>query len=85
MSSSAWDVESEGGLGRRSLGIVAHPGASAATAEWGGLWVGLLGVTTVFMLLLTFVSMDLVRNLYEFRGGTPASGIVKSIAGMMGG
>ena len=58
---------------------------SAATAEWGGLWVGLLGVTTVFMLLLTFISMDLVRNLYDFQGGTPASGIVKSIAGLMGG
>ena len=36
------------------------------------------------MLLLTFISMDLVRNLYDFQGGTPASGIVKSIAGLMG-
>jgi hypothetical protein len=29
--------------------------------------------------------MDLVRNLYDFRSDTPASGIVKSIAGMIGG
>ena len=68
MSSSAWDVESEGASAPDRSGAVAHPGASAATAEWGGLWVGLLGVTTVFMLLLAFISMDLVRNLYDLPG-----------------
>ena len=57
--------------------------AAAASAEWGGLWVGMLGVAAVFMLLLAFVSMDLVRNLYDFRADTPASGIVKSIAGLI--
>ena len=33
------------------------------------------------MLFLTFVSLDLVRNLYDFRGDSPASGLVKSLAG----
>ncbi len=84
MSSSAWDVESEGSSAPERSGASPMLAPSAATAEWGGLWVGLLGVTTVFMLLLTFISMDLVRNLYGYQGGTPASGIVKSIAGLMG-
>jgi len=43
----------------------------------------MLGVAAVFMLLLAFVSMDLVRNLYDFRSDTPASGIVKSLSGMI--
>ncbi len=56
--------------------------SAAASAEWGGLWVGLLGVATLFMLFLAFVSIDLVRNLYDFRGDSPASGIVKALAGL---
>ena len=59
--------------------------SAGASAEWGGLWVGMLGVATLFMLFLTFVSLDLVRNLYDFRGDSPASGIVKSLAGLIGG
>jgi hypothetical protein len=60
--------------------------AAGAGAEWGGLWVGLLGVATLFTLLLTFVTMDVVRNLYEYRGSNPvSSGLVKSIAGLFGG
>ena len=35
------------------------------------------------MLLLALVSIDLVRNLYDFRGEGPASGIVKSLAGLV--
>jgi hypothetical protein len=35
------------------------------------------------MLLLAFVSMDLVRNLYDFRSDTPASGLVKTLAGII--
>jgi hypothetical protein len=58
---------------------------AGATAEWGGLWVGILGVTTLFMLFLAFVSIDLVRNLYDFRGDSPASGIVSSLAGLIAG
>jgi len=43
----------------------------------------MLGVATVFMLFLAFVSLDLVRNLYEFQGDSPASGLVKSLAGLI--
>ena len=87
MSAGAWDVESESGS--PSSGGRAAPSPMMASqgpsAEWGGLWVGMLGVTTVFMLLLAFVSMDLIRNLYDFHEAGPASGLVKSIAGMIGG
>jgi len=84
---SAWDVESE------SSAPVARPGSvgtsvlsgSAAGADWGGLWIGLLGVATVFTALTAFVSLDLVRNLYGFQGDTPASGLVKGLAGLLGG
>ncbi len=51
--------------------------------EWSGLWVGMLGVTTVFLVFSLFVAHDLVRNLYEFReGGSAGSGLVRAIAGM---
>ena len=88
MSAGAWDVESESSspssTSARSAPspMMAAPGASA---EWGGLWVGMLGVATVFMLLLAFVSLDLVRNLYDYHQDGPASGIVRSIAGLIGG
>ena len=61
-------------------------GARGPEPEWGGLWVGFLGVTTVLMLLLAFVSMDLVTNLYENRGSTNgfSAGLIKTIAGFMG-
>ncbi len=56
--------------------------SSGSGPEWGGLWVGLLGVTSVFMLLLTFITMDVVRNLNAYQSDTPvASGIVTMIAG----
>jgi hypothetical protein len=54
--------------------------------EWSGLWVGMLGVTTVFLFFASFVAYDLVRNLYEFQaGGTIGSGVVAAIAKMFGG
>lgn len=87
---SAWDVESESSPSAPSSSR-GSPAASpvlagvGASAEWGGLWVGMLGVATLFMLFLAFVSIDLVRNLYDFRGDSPASGIVKSLAGLIGG
>jgi hypothetical protein len=56
-----------------------------AEAEWSGLWVGMLGVATLLLLLVSFISVDMVRNLYEFRDGGPASGLVRLIAGMFGG
>ncbi len=54
--------------------------------EWSGLWVGMLGVTTLFLFFASFVAYDMVRNLYEFQsGGTMGSGLVRAIAGMFGG
>ncbi|HEV3168350.1 MAG TPA: DNA-binding protein [Isosphaeraceae bacterium] len=84
---SAWDVEAEpaeSASARASASPVLA--SSAASAEWGGIWVGVLGVATVFVLLLSFVSMDLVRNMYEFRGDLPvASGLVKGLSDLFGG
>jgi hypothetical protein len=54
-------------------------------AEWSGLWVGLLGVSAFLLLFMSFISYDLMRNMYEFRDGGPASGLVKVIAGLFGG
>jgi hypothetical protein len=51
--------------------------------EWSGFTVGLLGATTVFLILSLFVAHDLVHNLYDFHeGGTVGSGLVKAIAGI---
>ena len=93
-SASAWDIDSE--AGGEDEPIAARASASAASspsmitggagAEWGGIWVGLLGVATVLMLLLAFVSLDLVRNLYDYRGDMPvSSGLVHMLAGLAGG
>jgi len=89
LGGSRWDQESEvspssSSSSRASATSTMMP-IAGSTAEWGGLWVGLLGVATLFMLFLTFVSIDLVRNLYDFRGDSPASGIVKTLAGLIAG
>jgi len=39
-------------------------------------------VSTVLTLLLGFVSIDLIRNLYDFRGPGISSGLIKTIAGL---
>jgi hypothetical protein len=84
MASSSWDVESEASSASvRAPATMLAP--SGPSAEWGGLWVGFLGAATFFVLLLAFVGMDLVRNMYDIANDTPASGIVRSIAGMVGG
>jgi hypothetical protein len=60
--------------------------AREAEQEWSGLWVGLLGFTTLCLLFAAFVAHDLVRNLYEFQsGGATGSGLVRMLAGMFGG
>jgi hypothetical protein len=60
--------------------------ARDADTEWSGLWVGMLGVTTLFLFFASFVAYDLVRNLYEFQSsGTMGSGLVRALAGMFGG
>jgi excisionase family DNA binding protein len=84
---SEWDVESEAGPGAAAATPApAMLGPTGASAEWGGIWVGMLSVATLFVLLLAFVSMDLVRNLYDYRGPVPvASGLVKGLSDMFGG
>ncbi len=81
---SGWDVESEGGAPARAAGP-SMLASSAANADWGGLWVGLLSASGVLVLLLTFVSLDLVRNMYEFQSSGPASGLIKTLAGLISG
>jgi len=84
MASSSWDVESEASSASvRAPATMLAP--SGPSAEWGAFVVGSLGVATFFMMLLAFVGMDLVRNMYDIANDTPASGIVKGIAGMFGG
>jgi len=62
--------------GRRATGIPTEG------PEWSGLWVGVLGVTAVFMMVLSFITMDVVRNLNTFHGETPVvAGLVRMIAG----
>ena len=45
--------------------------------------MGLLAFASVFVLLSSFLAYDLVRNLYDFNEGGVASGLVKSISGMV--
>jgi hypothetical protein len=83
--SSGWDVESEAPAAARSAPAAAVGSrlvASAPQAEWGGIWVGLLGVTSVLVFVSMVFSIDLVSNLYSFQGNGPASGLINSIAGM---
>ncbi len=84
LGGSGWDVDSESASpvsSSASQGTVIP--TSRDNAEWGGLWVGFLCVGTLFALLLAFVGVDMARNLYDFRDGGPASGIVQALAGLM--
>jgi hypothetical protein len=80
---SGWDVDSEATPARSSASQGTVIPTSRDNAEWGGLWVGFLTVGTIFALLLAMVGVDLVRNLYDFQGGGPASGIIQALAGLM--
>ncbi len=56
--------------------------SEANAAPWGGLWVGILSTATVLLMVLAFITMDVVRNLNSFQGDTTVvSGLVKLIAG----
>ena len=81
----AWSSSSEGSASpERSAPAMVM--ARDADQEWSGIWVGLLGFTTVCLLLAAFVAHDLVRNMYEYQsGGTLGSGLVRMISGMFGG
>ncbi len=86
-------VSSEMGAWSSSEGAVSPERASPAMVmareadqEWSGIWVGLLGFTTICLLFAAFVAHDLVRNLYEYQsGGTMGSGLVRMLSGMFGG
>jgi hypothetical protein len=84
---SAWDVESESASTATAGRAAPSPvlASTAPSADWPGWGVGVLGFTTVLMLFLAFVSMDLASNLYELRGEGIGSGLIKSIASMWGG
>ena len=84
LASSGWDVDSEPVASSAGSQGTVIPSSRNDNAEWGGLWVGFLGVGTVLTLLAGFISIDLIRNLYDFRSEGPASGIIKSIAGLFG-
>jgi len=83
---SGWDVESDGGGAAASPsqagGVPARLVPAGPQAEWGGIWVGLLGATSVLVLASMVFSIDLIRNLYEYQGGGPASGLIYQIAGL---
>ena len=82
LGGSGWDVDSESmsPVSAGSQGAVIP--TSRDNAEWGGLWVGFLGVGAVLTLLLAFISVDLVRNLYDYRDPGYSSGIIKGIASL---
>ncbi len=81
---SAWDVESETpSTAGRAAAAPSVMAAAGASAEWGGLWIGFLSVATILMMFAAFISVDLVRNLYEYQSASPASGIIKSLSGMI--
>lgn len=83
---SAWDVEESAAPSSASRPVATVLAASAgAGPEWGGVWVSMLAVAAVLTLLLAFVGIDVARNLYEFQGDGPASGLVHQIAGLIGG
>ena len=90
MSDAAW---SDSGAASAPAAASAAPaagrsrGGSALLSDaggppWSGIWVSVLGVTTVLMMVLAFITMDVVRNLNSFQSDTPvASGLVTMIAG----
>ena len=94
---SAWgNVESDEGAtpataaaatsGRAATGSPALT-TREANVEWPGWLVSVLGVTTVLMVLLAFVNMDLVANLYSARESksTIGFGLISWLSGFMGG
>jgi hypothetical protein len=81
---SGWDVESDAAGPATAPAPGGRLVPAGPQAEWGGIWVGLLGFTSVLVLTSMIFSIDLIRNLYEFHEGGPASGLMKSIAGLFG-
>ena len=82
--SAGWSsAESSAGQERSAPAMVL---SRETETEWSGLWVGMLGLTTLSLFFASFVAMDMVKNLSEFQaGGTMGSGLVRMIAAMFGG
>ena len=85
-SASDWDIApttpAPAGRGAAPAPVLA---SAEARQEWGGVWVGFLMVATVVMLLMAFVTADLLHNLYGYRGETPVgTGLVKQLAALVG-
>jgi len=60
--------------------------ARESDPEWSGLWVGMLGVTTLFLFFASFVAYDMVRNLYGLQSGRRMpSGFAPARGRMIGG
>jgi hypothetical protein len=83
-AASAWDVEDTSTSAPAARAASPVLAAAGPQAEWGGLWVGFLGAATFLMLILAFVGMDMVRNVYEFHEGGPGAGLVSFFAGLLG-
>jgi len=77
---TAWASDDSPVSGASTPGVVI---SREPAADWDGLSVGLLAFASVFVLLSSFLAYDLVRNLYDFNEGGVASGLVKSISGMV--
>jgi hypothetical protein len=89
-SGDAWDVaEAEPAMASAASAAPAPRAVSPLVAggagpEWGTPWVVLLGLTSLLMLVGAFIGFDLIANFNEFRADGPASGLVKTIAGLFG-
>jgi len=79
---TAWSSDEGSPSGTQAPAMVI---SREAAPEWGGLWVGLLGFTTVCLFFASFIAVDLMRNLYDFHETPVASGLVRTIAGLFGG
>jgi hypothetical protein len=77
---NAWATDDTPSAASAGPGVVI---SREPAADWDGLAVGLLAFASIFVLLSSFLAYDLVRNLYDFNEGGVASGLVKSISGMV--
>ncbi|WP_165073981.1 helix-turn-helix domain-containing protein [Paludisphaera rhizosphaerae] len=77
---TAWASDDTPSTSSASPGMVI---SREPAADWDGLSVGLLAAASFFVLLSSFLAYDLVRNLYDFHEGGVASGLVKSISGLV--
>jgi excisionase family DNA binding protein len=81
---SAWSSSGERAFGAAGSGpaiVISRD----VTPEWGGMWVGLLGLSSLAILFMLFIAIDLMHNLYDFHETWLASSLVRSIASLFPG